>query len=170
LRLVAALCLTAALAFSASIAGLTTGKAPLKSAGPLAVGPDGVLFVGDSAGAAIVAIDTRDNKAARSAAPIDVKGINEKVAALLGTSKDQILINDIKVNPISKNVYLSVSRGRSPDATPVILRIDASVRCPSFRSTASITRPPAYRIRPPRSPGRKARSLTLLTRIRVWTL
>jgi hypothetical protein len=126
LRLVAALCLTAAFAFSASIAGMTTGKAPLKSAGPLAFGPDGVLFVGDTAGAAIVAIDTRDNKAARSAAPIDVKGINEKVAALLGTSKDQILINDIKVNPISKNVYLSVSRGKGPDATPVILRLDAS--------------------------------------------
>src|ERR1700676_4702928 len=95
LPLVAALCLTAALAFSANIAGLTTGKAPLKSAGPLAFGPDGVLFVGDSAGAAIVAIDTKDSKA-RSAAPIDVKSINEKVAALLGTSKDQILINDIK--------------------------------------------------------------------------
>src|ERR1700722_348891 len=126
LRLVAALCLTAALAFSASIAGLTTGKAQLKSAGPLAFGPDGVLFVGDSAGAPIGAIDTRDSKATKSAAQIDIKGVNEKVAALLGTSKDQILINDVKVNPISKNVYLSVSRGRGPEATPVILRLDAS--------------------------------------------
>src|ERR1700678_2915945 len=125
-RLVAALCLTAALAFSASIAGLTTGKAQLKSAGPLAFGPDGVLFVGDSAGAAIVAIDTRDSKATKSSAQIDIKGINEKVAALLGTSKDQILINDVKVNPISKNIYLSVSRGKGPDAVPVILRVDAS--------------------------------------------
>jgi len=149
LRLVAALCLTAALAFSASIAGLTTGKAPLKSAGPLAFGPDGILFVGDSAGAAIVAIDTRDNKAARSAAPIDVKGINEKVAALLGTSKDQILINDIKVNPISKNVYLSVSRGKGPDATPVVLRLDGSGKMSELSldsvdyAAASIPNPPA---------------------------
>jgi hypothetical protein len=148
LRLVAALCLTAALAFSASIAGLTTGKAPLKSAGPLAFGPNGVLFVGDSTGAAIVAIDTRDNKATQSAAAIDIKGINEKVAALLGTSKDQILINDIKTNPISKNVYLSVSRGKGPDATPVILRLDAtgkmselSLDSVDFAST-SIPNPP----------------------------
>ncbi len=126
LRLVAALCLTAALAFSASIAGLTTGKAPLKSSGPLAFGPNGVLFVGDSTGAAIVAIDTRASKAASSAAAIDINGINEKVAALLGTSKDQILINDIKTNAISKNVYQSVSRGKGPDATPVILRLDAT--------------------------------------------
>src|SRR5580692_4229547 len=125
-RLVAAVCLTAALAFSASIAGLTTGKAQLKSAGPLAFGPDGVLFVGDSVGSAIIAIDTRDSKAAKSAAQIDIKGVDEKVAALLGTSKDQILINDIKTNPISKNIYLSVSRGKGPDAMAVILRLDGA--------------------------------------------
>jgi hypothetical protein len=50
----------------------------------------------------------------------DIKGINEKAAALLGTTSDQILINDVKVDPISKNVYLSVSRGRGPDAVPVV--------------------------------------------------
>ncbi len=36
------------------------------------------------------------------------------------------MINDVKVNPISKNVYLSVSRGRGPGATPVIVSVDAS--------------------------------------------
>ena len=30
------------------------------------------------------------------------------------------------MNPASKNIYLSVSRGRGPDAIPVILRIDAA--------------------------------------------
>lgn len=148
-RLVAAVCLTGALAFSASIPGLTAGKAQLKSAGPLAFGPDGVLFVGDSAAAAIVAIDTRDNKAVQSAAAIDIKGINEKVAALLGTSKDQILINDIKVNPISKNVYLSVSRGKGPDAVAVLLRLDGAGKMTEValdnvdHASASIPNPPA---------------------------
>jgi hypothetical protein len=148
-RLVAALCLTSALAFSASIAGLTSGKAQLKSAGALAFGPDGVLFVGDSTAAAIVAIDTRDSKPAKSAAPIDIKGINEKVAALLGTSKDQILINDVKVNPISKNVYMSVSRGKGPDAMPVILRLDAAGKLSELsldnvdHASAAIPNPPA---------------------------
>src|SRR5262249_48045584 len=32
------------------------------------------------------------------------------------------LINDLTVNPLSKRAYLSVSRGRGPDATPVIVR------------------------------------------------
>ena len=41
-----------------------------------------------------------------------------KVAAMLGTDSKQIMINDLAVNPRSGNVYLSVSRGRGPDATP----------------------------------------------------
>jgi hypothetical protein len=125
-RLAVAACLTVGLAFSANTLGLKAGKAELKSAGPLAFGPDGILFVGDSAGAQIVAIDSGDRTPVRSAAKIEIKGINQKIAALLGTTPDQILINDMMVNPISKKVYLSVSRGRGPDATPVILRVDAA--------------------------------------------
>jgi hypothetical protein len=45
------------------------------------------------------------------------------VAALLGTKADDILIKDMSVNPISKNVYLAVSRGRGPDAAPVLVRV-----------------------------------------------
>jgi len=52
--------------------------------------------------------------------------VNAKVGSLLGTSADQILINDVKVNPISKNAYLSVSRGRGPDAAGVIVKVDGS--------------------------------------------
>jgi hypothetical protein len=117
-------CVVATVAFSAS-SGLTLGKAEVKSAGPLAFGPDGILFVGDSLGAAIFAIDTEDNQAA-SPANVDIKGINEKIAALLGTGPDQILINDLKVNPASKNIYISASRGRGPDAIPMILRVDST--------------------------------------------
>ena len=37
---------------------------------------------------------------------------------MVGVPADQIVINDMKVNPLSKNVYLSVSRGKGPDASP----------------------------------------------------
>jgi hypothetical protein len=119
-----AILLTTALAFAGG--GLTMGKADLKSAGALAFGPDGILFIGDSLGAAVFAIDTEDRTAPATVAKIDVRGVNEKIAALLGTSADQILINDVVVNPISKKVYMSVSRGRGPDAMPVILRVDSA--------------------------------------------
>lgn len=105
--------------------GMNTGKADVKSAGPLAFGPNGILFVGDSLGAQIVAIDTGDTKAASSAA-VNVQGIDAKIAAALGTMPDQISIKDVVTNPVSKNVYLSVNRGRGADAKAVILKLDTA--------------------------------------------
>ena len=104
-------------------ADMKEGKAVLQSAGPLAFGPDGILFVADTRAAAIVAIATGDTKAAVGAKLLAVEGINQKVAALLGTTADQILIEDMVVNPASRNAYLAVSRGRGPDAVPVLVRV-----------------------------------------------
>jgi hypothetical protein len=132
-QVAAGLAFSAALAFGATpTSGTTTGKADLKSAGQLAFGPNGVLFVGDAVGAAVYAIETADTKPAAAAANLEIKAINEKIAAMLGTMPDQILINDIKVNPISKKIYLSVSRGRGPDGIPVILRIDNTGKLEEF--------------------------------------
>jgi hypothetical protein len=125
-RLAVLVCLTAALAFGAAADSLKAGKAPLKSAGPLAFGPEGILFVGDAAGAQVVALDTNDKAPAAASAKLEVLGINQKIAAMVGTEASQILINDAVVNPISKNVYVSVSRGRGPDATPLIMKIDGA--------------------------------------------
>lgn len=106
-------------------ADMKEGKPALQSAGPLAFGPEGILFVADTKGAAIIAIATGDTKSASAAKPLKVDGINQKVAALLGTTADQILIEDMIVNPTSRNAYLSVSRGRGPDAVPVLVRVKA---------------------------------------------
>ena len=117
--------LFATVGFSADLTdSLKPGNADIKSAGVLAFGPEGILFVGDPVGAAIFAFDTQDRTASQGA-PVDVKGINEKIAAMLGTTADQILINDLAVNPISKKMYLSVSRGKGPTAAPVVLRVDS---------------------------------------------
>ncbi len=106
-------------------ANLPVGKVPLTSAGPLAFGPDGILFVADSAGAQIVAIDTKDTKPA-SKASINVQGVDAKIAALVGVPADQIVINDVVVNPISRNAYVSASRGKGPDAMPLIARVETN--------------------------------------------
>jgi hypothetical protein len=122
--------LTVGLATAAGAQGiagsLKPGKAVLRSAGAVAFGPDAVLFVGDGMGAAVYAIDTGDRTPIAGAA--EVEGINAKIAALLGTTPDQILINDVTVNPLSKRAYLSVSRGRGPTATPVLVRTAAGGR------------------------------------------
>ena len=108
---------------AAAATGMKEGSVSLKSAGPITFGPEGILLVADTKAAAIVAIETGDTRSASAAKPMKVEGINTKVAALLGTAPDQIIINDMAVNPQSRNVYLAVARGRGPDASPTLVRI-----------------------------------------------
>ena len=77
----------------------------------------------------------KTRKAVSSAPKVNIQGIDEKIAAAVGVTPDQIVINDVKVNPVSKNVYLSGSRGRGPDAMPLIVRSTRPARSPPCRST-----------------------------------
>ena len=130
ISLTVAVCLTIALGLTLTAGSpaveLTGGKVGLKSAGALAFGPNGILFVGDSVAGTLVAIDTEDTKAPASAVKINVNGFDAKIGALVGIPADQVVVNDVAVNPISKNVYLSAARGRGPDAMPLIVKVDGS--------------------------------------------
>jgi len=101
---------------------LKKGTPDLKSATALAFGPEGILFVGDPAGASIFAIATGDTTTGGKDA-VKQEKIAEKIAALLGTTSAETTINDFKVNPASGNLYFSVTRGKSP-GTPVIVKLD----------------------------------------------
>jgi len=103
--------------------GMKEGQATFKSIGPLAFGPEGILFAADTKAAALVAIDTGDTKPASASKPLKVEGINQKLAGLLGTTADQINIRDVVVNPISRKAYLAVYRGRGADVVPVLVRV-----------------------------------------------
>ena len=100
------------------------GKPEFKSISQLAFGPEGILFVADTKAAAIVALATGDTKPGAGTTTLKVEGVNQKIAALLGTAADQILINDLVVNPISRNAYLAVARGRGSNAVPVLVRVN----------------------------------------------
>lgn len=120
--LTASAAIAAAAGSNALTTGMQNGAAALQSAGPLAFGPEGILFVGDPKGAQVFALDTADTKPGK---PVnaDLPGLQDRIAAHLGSSADQVMVNDLAVNPVSKAIYLSVSRGRGPEATPVILRL-----------------------------------------------
>lgn len=109
---------------SAKEAAWKSGAPELSSAGALAFGPGGVLFVADPVQASLLAVRTGDTKGDPSSVQLAVEGINERIADLLGTSPANILINDLAVNPASGNTYLSVSRGRGAGALPVLVRVD----------------------------------------------
>jgi hypothetical protein len=146
-------CLLLLLAAPAAAANLNmkVGTPDLKSAGPLAFGPDGILFVGDALGAAVFAIDTNDTKKNANNSKLSLAGIDKKIADMLGTTADDILINDMAVNPASGVIYLSISRGRGPDAIPVILQIDGQGNLKLFElkdvtfSKAELTNAPENR-------------------------
>lgn len=111
----------AAIVFIAAInAPANHGAADIKSISALTFGPDGILFIGDSKSAAVFAVNTKDTKKQKPAA-IDIKNIDQKIAAALGTAKENITITDMAVNPISKKLYIAV---QNADGTPVLLTLD----------------------------------------------
>jgi hypothetical protein len=128
---------------------LKQGDVALESVGPITFGPDGLLFVSDPKAATIYAVATADKKAGKG---FDIKNVDQKIAALLGTSPDQIIIVDMAVNPASKNAYLAVSRGRSADAQAVIVKAAAGGKLSTVSlkgvkmAKAKLPDPPADRI------------------------
>jgi hypothetical protein len=119
--LLAVLVLVSADRFTSNPYGLKNGTPDVKSINTLSFGPDGILFVGDSKSASIFAIDTKDKIAVGKAQAIELKNIDQKIAALLGTQAKNITIQDIAVNPISKKIYCAVQSG---DGTPILLTIE----------------------------------------------
>jgi hypothetical protein len=70
------------------------------------------------------------------------------------------------VNPVSKKVYLSVSRGRGPDAIPVILRADTSGKITELsldnvkHSMVGLPDPPATAAKDARGQSRRMETIT----------
>lgn len=102
--------------------GLKKGNADLKSAGPLAFGPDGILLVGDTKAATVFAIDTGDASGEPAKASFNITGLNEKIADAIGAGSQSVTINDVVVNPASGKVYVSASANDKP----AIVRVDSS--------------------------------------------
>ncbi len=113
-------------------AGMKKGTPDLQSAGPATFAPQGILLVGDTKGAKIFAIATGDKSSGSPSGELNIEGIDEKIAALLGTTAKEILINDMAVNPESGSTFLTVSRRRSADAAPAIVRVDSSGKLAEF--------------------------------------
>jgi hypothetical protein len=101
--------------------GMKKGTPDLQSAGPITFGPQGILIVGDPKGAAVFAIDTNDASGNPAQARINVEGVEAKIAQTLKLNRVQI--NDMAANPLSGNVYLSVTTS-GPENAPAIVKVD----------------------------------------------
>lgn len=116
--------LTATPCFSADLASqMKKGNAQLGSAGPIAFAPEGILLAADPKSATIVAIATGDVSGSSKTTTYAIDKLDEKIAAALGTTAKEMQIVDMATNPLSGNVYVSVARGRGPDAMAVLVRV-----------------------------------------------
>jgi hypothetical protein len=102
---------------------MQSGELDLRSAGSLAFGPEGILFVADSRSAAIHAIATADTTPVAFSKPLKLEALDRQLASMLGVPTEEVMVHDMAVNPISHNIYLSLSRGRGPQAAPVIVMV-----------------------------------------------
>lgn len=93
--------------------GMKKGTPNIVSLSVLEFNEDGILFIGDSKGGAIYAVDLNDNETSSNDKALNVLDLEDKLAGMLGTTADNIMIHDMAINPISQNIYLSVSRGRA---------------------------------------------------------
>ncbi len=121
--LLAAALVSPQIVFSAPDHGLKAGNAEFKSIGSLAFGPGDILFAADPKGAAIFAIDTSKLGKLEAKGKLEVKDIDKKLAGLLGTTPDKIVIEDLAVNAKGDRAFISVSRGLGPDAAPVLFSL-----------------------------------------------
>ncbi len=93
---------------AAELFGLSPGPVELQSAGPMAFGPSGVLFVSDPKAAKIYAINTEDKKSNSSAA-FAIDDLSAKASRAFD-GKD-VSVVDLAVNPETGNAFLSVTAG-----------------------------------------------------------
>jgi hypothetical protein len=108
---------------------------PLRSAGVMTFGPGNVLFVGDITGSAVHAFALRDKDLTAQTGVVLgnfhnfegvdlISGLDVKLAALLGTTYDDVVINDMVVHPSTQQIFLSVERGRGADVIPAIVKVN----------------------------------------------
>ncbi len=89
--------------------GMSKGTPDFKSISALAFGPDGVLFVGDPTAGTITAVATGDTKAGGKG-EVSVDDLGKAAGGLLGVEAKDVVLNDVKVNPASGNVFVAASR------------------------------------------------------------
>ena len=91
----------------------------LSGATVLTFGPENVLFVGNSKAATIHAISTEATEV-KDPIPYNFQEIDRMLAGKLGINPRDLIVNDMKIHPLSQEAYIAVKRGHQPDAKSFI--------------------------------------------------
>lgn len=125
LLLVLTLALGPSLVGTAVDSGAASGTGPsFKYVGPLAQGPDGVVFAADAQDVSVYALQLKDALKGGPSGTKPVDALDRKIAALLGTDVASIEITDVLVYTPNRNTLVSVMRGEGVSAQAALIRID----------------------------------------------
>lgn len=103
------------------------GTPAIKGIDAIAFGPEGTLLIGDSKGAQVVAIATKDTATKKRTATA-VEKFDEKIADKLGTTAAKIEFVGMAVNPASGTAYVAVKTG----GKSVVVTVDAEGKIGEF--------------------------------------
>ncbi len=111
-------------AHNPAVSPVSAAAPAMQSIGVVAFAPDGTLFAADNKGGAIFALDLGAAANGAKAGSADIEGVDQKIAAALGTDAASIAVTDLAIHPKTKNAYIAVTRGTGADAQPALLRVD----------------------------------------------
>ena len=104
-------------------ANFKTGNPGITSINTMTFGPEGILFIGDSKSAQIIAIDLSSDPQADNT-KVKLDNLDNVIADMMGTTIDQIQITDMAVNPQNNNIYLSIYHS---SGLPILLKVDTNI-------------------------------------------
>lgn len=102
---------------------LQEGGIQLRSVSTLSWGPDDILFIGDSLGGTVYAVQM-DNLSPKESQPITVAGFDRELSSYLGLPATDFIVNDMLVHERSQTVFFAVTRGLGDQSQALVLSMD----------------------------------------------
>lgn len=112
-----------ATALTIGTAALAETDLDIKFAGALEFTENGTLFVGDNYNGAIYAFEMPADAGPEQIMPSTIANIDAKIAELLGVGSQAIELNDMASHPITKDLYISVTRIGSSASQPALIQV-----------------------------------------------
>lgn len=131
------------------------GDPGIASINALEFGPESILFIGDSQNAMIYAVDLSSQPTVNNE-NINIPSVDEKLAELLGTTVDELQINDMVVDPATRNIYFGVTHS---SGTPVLFKVVGNSFEPVSLNPVSFSKAKVSKAVSEESKDRRGRSL-----------
>jgi hypothetical protein len=106
--------------------GLEAIGPELRSAGPMALGPDGVLLVADPMQAAVIAMQTDTVDKTVGDGELAISDITGKIAEKAGVDKKDIVVNDLVVDGERMKAFLSIQISAGDKSSGQVWMADSS--------------------------------------------